>query len=121
MPYEITKFRCSTCDREYSSKRAAEKHEPKCFYIPKNKACVTCKHFIAYHGETHALEDGEDVERPYVEVSCDESHDIERIEADEFLNTPASEHKQLQSQCEFWELREVIGTYKFGKAMIQED
>ena len=116
MTHEIIKYRCDHCDREYASKRGALQHEDKCFHLPKNRACITCSHFIAFlEDDIHWLEGGEDVclSGGY-SVECDIGLDIESagMENDAIIHTP-------RSHCDGWKERSIIGTYRYGKMMIE--
>jgi hypothetical protein len=44
MPKPITRYQCSFCDRHYSTKYDAAKHEGGCLSNPENKSCSTCEH-----------------------------------------------------------------------------
>jgi hypothetical protein len=104
MPHEVIKFRCDHCQREYASRRNAELHELKCFYVDANRACVTCAHFKAHaeHGDLAKAE-------------CDIELDLIDIPFGDY----GLEH-HYQSNCNGWEKRTAEGTYKFGKTFIEE-
>ena len=42
MPYQLVKFICKYCGREYKLEKNAEEHEKKCYHNEANRACVTC-------------------------------------------------------------------------------
>ena len=44
--YEIKAFHCSYCKKYSSAKSVITKHEPKCFYNPITRSCVTCVHLL---------------------------------------------------------------------------
>lgn len=44
---EVTVYECEYCNkRKYAYKSSAKKHENKCYWNPKTKSCMTCKHYI---------------------------------------------------------------------------
>jgi hypothetical protein len=46
MPKKVIKWSCSYCKNFVQTKiESVLKHESRCFYNPKNKACLTCANF----------------------------------------------------------------------------
>ena len=44
---EVTVYECEHCNkRKYAYKASAKRHENKCYWNPKTKSCMTCKHYI---------------------------------------------------------------------------
>lgn len=43
--FKVTAYHCDHCRKSMISKSSMEKHEAKCPYNPKTKACSTCEHF----------------------------------------------------------------------------
>jgi hypothetical protein len=112
MAHTVTKYRCDHCEREYTSKKGAEQHEQKCFYVDANRACVTCAHLIAA-SKTHGdIEDSEVT----VQVQC--NIDLDVIDIDEIFGS--ERQRSYQANCDGWEKRTAEGTYKFGRTLIEE-
>ena len=40
----VTRWRCPSCRKSWSSKATAEEHAVRCWLDPANRACKTCKH-----------------------------------------------------------------------------
>lgn len=52
MPIEITKYKCSYCNkREFKTKSSCVRHEKRCFWNPIMRACATCGNCEPYHAE----------------------------------------------------------------------
>lgn len=117
MSHTILKFRCDTCEREYSTLKGAEKHEKICYYNPSRKACITCIHLVAYQNDdVNYQEFGEVISMPGGHsVQCELGLDIE----DTGMCNGSIDHV-MKSNCSGWELRNNQGTYQFGKVMLLE-
>lgn len=46
IPTTVKRWKCPSCNRHHSSKRAAVEHIARCWYDPANRACKTCEHRI---------------------------------------------------------------------------
>ena len=101
MTHEKTKHLCDFCNREYASEANAAKHEGRCYNDPKNRACVTCKHFTHDFVEKHYLEGGEDVERIEHETACLIDKDYEETGYGRSYNC-------LKSNCDWWEGKTIM-------------
>lgn len=44
MPEKIEAWQCDFCDRKYTTKSNAKRHEKVCIFNPEVKACITCEH-----------------------------------------------------------------------------
>lgn len=42
---KVTRYRCPTCRRSWSSKKRTAEHAAMCAHAPENRACLTCEHF----------------------------------------------------------------------------
>lgn len=99
MCHQITRFQCDFCDKHYSAKASAKKHEKKCFYNPEMKACATCRHLEKWE-ETVG---DETVEATEGGLYC-RCYDLQLVywgwSKDEDLN------QGLISNCEYYEAKQ---------------
>ena len=117
MTHTKTKYLCDLCNREYSTEDAAKRHEGKCYFHLDSKACITCANFVSLENDDiHWQEFGED-------VCMSGGHSVEcKIKLD--IESAGMENGSiihvLRSGCEGWCVRTIKGTYRYGKAMIEE-
>lgn len=45
IPFQVTRFRCTTCPRTSSSRTRTREHMGRCWFNPANRGCMTCIHF----------------------------------------------------------------------------
>ena len=90
---KIKAYQCNFCSFYRKTKSAVKKHEKRCFYNPKNRACATCKHNRIYH-----------------ETFFDESYDKTPISPEYIISTNWCEKKNIElnnktlcAHCDLWE------------------
>lgn len=85
---EITAYKPKCCNRAYMSKYSAIRHERNCPNNPDNRACKTCKNYVAEYDEGWGY---------YCE------HYEKEIDKDAELFDEPERYMEPRMNCEFWE------------------
>lgn len=89
MAIELTAYKCEFCKKLFVSKKRIETHQESiCFYSPRSKGCVTCKHIHAAGPSDYKCELGH--------IGSTEEEYDEGVKE----YTPA----KLIKQCDQWEI-----------------
>ncbi len=70
MPKEIIRYQCDYCNKHYSTKGNANKHQKQCFANPKTRSCRTCKNFFSEMETVYNPNHGGDPGSTDYEVLC---------------------------------------------------
>jgi len=92
MPYQLVKFICKYCGREYKLEKNAEEHEKKCYHNEVNRACVTCGNFQEFLTEPVYIEG---IKVVNVERHC-------AIDLDETYDDNGCTIRALNNHCDGW-------------------
>ena len=97
MPYQLVKFICKYCGREYKLEKNAEEHEKKCYHNEVNRACVTCGNFQEINTEP--------VYVGYIYVGYIKVVNVEKrciLDLDETFDDNGCTIKSLNNHCDGW-------------------
>lgn len=96
---EIKAFACDYCKKIYRHKSSAKRHENRCFYNPKNKACISCGNFITDYETVYVRPHGD---QNYGDADYEERYNYCEYTNKVFGAETVERRQEFQHNCKHW-------------------